>query len=78
MSIHNNAELEKLADRLAEEALIELGELGALPLDDIDAYVLAFDYEDSHPRLDNIFCAHPHVHSLTADDLSDEETEFYD
>ena len=52
-----NATLEAQADRLAEEALHELGdEL----LDESDDYAEQCDYAGCYPWLADAICAHPH------------------
>lgn len=48
--------LEMLADRLAEEALHELGDA---PFDEPDDYTRQCDYAGC-PWLSDVICAHPH------------------
>ncbi|MBI3433114.1 MAG: hypothetical protein HY018_13000 [Hydrogenophilales bacterium] len=49
--------LEMQADRLAEEALHELGDT---PFDEPDDYARQCDYAGCYPWLSEIICAHPH------------------
>ena len=45
------------ADRLAEEALNELGDA---PFDEPDDYAKQCDYAGCYPWLAEVICAHPH------------------
>ena len=49
--------LEMQADRLAEEALHELGEV---PFDEPDDYTRQCDYAGCYPWLSDVIRAHPH------------------
>jgi len=49
--------LDMQADRLAEEALHELGDE---PFDEPDDYARQCDYAGCYPWLAEVICAHPH------------------
>ena len=49
--------LDMQADRLAEEALHELGDE---PFDEPDDYAKQCDYAGCYPWLSEVICAHPH------------------
>lgn len=53
--------LDRQADRLAEEALHELGDV---PLDEADDYSRQWDYAGCYPWLPDIIDAHPHDPTL--------------
>jgi hypothetical protein len=52
-----NERLDSQADRLAEEALHELGDV---PLDEPDDYARQCDFAGCYPWLLDVICAHPH------------------
>jgi hypothetical protein len=72
-----NATLEAQADRLAEEALHELGDA---PLDEPDDYAEQCDYAGCYPWLADVICAHPHdgtPHAVFLEsDAAEENTDF--
>ncbi|MHB1077740.1 hypothetical protein [Thiobacillus sp.] len=69
--------LDRLADRLAEEALHELGDV---PLDEADDYSRQCDYAGCYPWLPDVIDAHPHDPrlrtALRGRDAADEGFEF--
>ncbi len=58
-----NETLDARADRLAEEAL---NELGTIPLDEPDEYATQCDYAGCFPWLADVICAHPHDSEILA------------
>lgn len=71
-----NEILELQADRLAEEALNELGDE---PFDEPDDYIRQCDYAGCYPWLSDVICAHPHDSAmrsaLRGGDVPDEDSE---
>jgi len=69
--------LEIQADRLAEEALHELGEV---PFDESDDYAKQCDYAGCYPWLSEVICAHPHdsaiLAALRGSDAAGEDPDF--
>lgn len=69
--------LEMQADRLAEEALHELGDE---PFDEPDDYAKQCDYAGCYPWLSEVICAHPHdsaiLSALRGDDAVSEYPDF--
>ena len=55
--------LDMQADRLAEEALNELGDA---PFDEPDDYAKQCDYAGCYPWLTEVICAHPHDSAILA------------
>lgn len=55
--------LDMQADRLAEEALHELGDA---PFDEPDDYARQCDYAGCYPWLAEVICAHPHDSAILA------------
>ena len=72
-----NEKLEMQADRLAEEALQELGDV---PLDEADDYATQCDYAGCYPWLSEVVSAHPHdntvLPALRSSDVDTEEWDF--
>lgn len=68
---------EMQADRLAEEALLELGDA---PFDESDDYTRQCDYAGCYPWLSDVICAHPHdsaiLSALRGRDPAAEEPDF--
>lgn len=56
-----NEELELQAERLAEEALHELGDV---PPDEVDDYATQCDYAGCYPWLSEVICAHPRDNTI--------------
>jgi hypothetical protein len=73
-----NATLDAQADRLAEEALHELGDA---PLDEPDEYTEQCDYAGCYPWLAEVICAHPHDSAphvvFLESDAAEEYTDFF-